>query len=36
MLQRLPLALAQAKAGNTSENLLTEISQIICSLYWTK
>ena len=28
MLQRLPIALAQVKAGNTSENLLNEIRQI--------
>ena len=28
MLQRLPIALAQVKAGNTSENILTEIRQI--------
>ena len=27
MLQRLPLALAQVKASNTSENLLNEIRQ---------
>ena len=33
MLQRLPIALAQAKVGNTSENLLNEIRQIIYSLY---
>ena len=33
MLQRLPIALAQVKAGNTSENLLKEIRQIIYSLY---
>ena len=33
MLQRLPIALAQVKAENTSENLLNEIRQIICSLY---
>ena len=33
MLQRLPLALAHVKAGNTSENLLNEIRQIIDSLY---
>ena len=33
MLQRLPVALAQVKAGNTSENLLNEIRQIIYSLY---
>ena len=29
MLQRLPLALVQVKAGNTSENLLNEIRYII-------
>ena len=28
MLQRLPIALAQLKAGNTSEKLLNEIRQI--------
>ena len=28
MLQRLPIALAQVKAGNNSENLLNEIRQI--------
>ena len=33
MLQRLPIALAQVKAGNTFENLLNEIRQIIYSLY---
>ena len=32
MLQRLPIELAQLKAGNTSENLLDEISQITYSL----
>ena len=36
MLQRLPIALTQVKAGNVSENLLNEIIQIICSLYVTK
>ena len=36
MLQRLPIALAQVKTGNTSENLLNEIRQIICSLYRAK
>ena len=30
MLQRLPIALAQVKEGNTSENLLNEIRQLIC------
>ena len=29
MLQRLPIALAQVKASNTSGNLLNEIRQII-------
>ena len=29
MLQRLPMALAQVKAGYTSENVLNEIRQII-------
>ena len=33
MPQRLPIALAKEKAGNTSENLLNEIRQIIYSLY---
>ena len=33
MLQRLPIALAQVKAGNNSESLLNEIKQIIYSLY---
>ena len=36
ILQRLPIALAQLKAGNTSENLLNEIRQIIYSLYQAK
>ena len=36
MLQRLPIALAQVKAGNTSENLLNEIKQIIYYLYQEK
>ena len=36
MLQRLPIALVQVKAGNTSENLLNEIRQTIYSLYQTK
>ena len=36
MLQRLLIALAQVKAGNTSGNLLNEIKQIIYSLYWVK
>ena len=36
MLQRLPIALAQVKAGNTSENLLNEIRRTIYSLYQAK
>ena len=36
MLQRLPIALAQVKAGNNSENLLNEIREIIYSLYQSK
>ena len=36
MLQRLPIALAQVKAGNTSENLINEMRQIIYSLYQAK
>ena len=36
MLQRLPIALAQIKAGNNSEGLLNEIMQIIYSLYHSK
>ena len=36
VLQRLPIALAQVKAGNNSERLLYEIRQIIYSLYQSK
>ena len=36
MLQTLPKALAQLKVGNTSENLLNEIRQIIYFLYRAK
>ena len=36
MFQRLPIVLAQVKAGNTSENLLSESRQIIYSLYGEK
>ena len=36
MLQRLPKALAQIKRGNTSENILNEIRDIIYSLYQAK
>ena len=35
-LQTLPIALAQVKAGNTSESLLNEVCQIIDSLYQAK
>ena len=36
MLQRLPIAIAQVKAGNKYENLPNEIRQIIYSLYLEK
>ena len=36
MLQKLPIALAQVKAGNNSENLLNEIRQIVYSLHQSK
>ena len=36
MLQRMPIALAQVKAGNNSESLLDEIRQIVYSLYQSK
>ena len=36
MLQRLPIALAQIKAGNNSKSLLNEIRQIVYSLYQKK
>ena len=36
MLQGLPIALAQVKAGNNSENLLNEIKEIVSSLYQSK
>ena len=36
MLQRLPIALAQIKAGNNSESLLNEIRKIVYSLYQSK
>ena len=32
MLQRLPIALAQVKAGNTLANVLSEVRQIVYSL----
>ena len=36
MLQRLPIPLAQVKAGNNSESLLNQIRQIVYSLYQSK
>ena len=36
MLQRLPIALTQVKAGNSSESLLNEIRKIVYSLYQSK
>ena len=36
MLQRLPIALAQVKTSNTSQNLLNEIRQTVYSLYRAK
>ena len=36
MLKRLPVALAQIKAGNNSETLLNETRQILYSLYRSK
>ena len=36
MLQRFPIALAQIKTGNNSENLSNEIRQIVYSLYQSK
>ena len=36
MIKRLPIALAQVKAGNNSESLLNEIRQIVYSFYQSK
>ena len=36
MLKRLPIALAQVKAGNNSESLLNEIRQTVYSFYQLK
>ena len=36
MIQSLPIALAQVKAGNDSESLLNEIREIVYSLYQSK
>ena len=33
MFERLPIAVAQVKADNTSENLLNEMNQILYFLY---
>ena len=36
MLQRLPVAFTQIKAGNNSESLLNQIRQIVYSFYQSK
>ena len=36
MLQRLPITLAQVKAGNNSEKLWNEMRQVVYSLYKSK
>ena len=36
MLSRLPISLAQLKAGNNSEKLKNEIKQLLYSLYRSK
>ena len=36
MLSRLPITLAQLKAGNNSQKLINEISQLSYSLYRSK
>ena len=36
MLSRLPISLAQLKAGNNPEKLKNEIRQLLCSLYRSK
>ena len=36
MLQRLPIALAQVKAGNNSESLLNEVRKAVYSFYQSK
>ena len=36
MLSRLPITLAQLKAGNNSENIKNEIRQLLYSLYRAK
>ena len=36
MIQRILIILAKLKIGNTSEDLLNDIQQILYSLYWVK
>ena len=36
ILSRLPISLAQLKAGNNSEKLKSEIGKLLCSLYRSK
>ena len=36
MLSRLPITLAQLKAGNNSQKLINEVRQLLCSLYRSK
>ena len=36
MLSRLPITLAQLKAGNNSGKIKNEIRQLLCSLYRSK
>ena len=36
MLERLPIALAQAKAGNNAESFLNQIKEIVYSWYQSK
>ena len=36
ILSRLPISLAQLKAGNNSEQLKNKIRQLLCSLYRSK
>ena len=36
MFQKLPIAIAQVKAGNNSESLVNEIGQIVYFLYQPK
>lgn len=36
ILQRLPITLTQVKADNTSDNLLSEIKQIVYWLHWRR